>query len=122
MQANWFIQGVKGTAAGGGYSTVDDLHKFAMALTGNTLLPKALTEQAYSAKPALNSPNYGYGFAVRSNHNGRIVGHTGDFIGVASALQLYQEKGFVLVVLANQSFASEPVMAKVDSLLSAFTE
>lgn len=122
MQANWFIQGVKGTAAGGGYSTVDDLHKFAVALTGNTLLPKALTEQTYSAKPALNSPNYGYGFAVRANHNGRIVGHSGDFIGVASALQLYQDKGFVLVVLANQSFASEPVMAKVDSLLSALAE
>ena len=122
MQANWFIQGVKGTAAGGGYSTVEDLHKFAVALTGNALLPKALTEQAYSAKPALNSPNYGYGFAVRANHNGRIVGHSGDFIGVASALQLYQDKGFVLVVLANQSFASEPVMAKVDSLLSALAE
>lgn len=122
MQANWFIQGVKGTAAGGGYSTVDDLHKFAVALTGNTLLPKALTEQACSAKPALNSPNYGYGFAVRSNHNGRIAGHSGDFIGVASVLQLYRDKGFVLVVLANQSFASEPVMAKVDSLLSALIE
>ena len=122
MQSNVLIHGVKGNAAGGGFSTVEDLHKFAVALSGYKLLSKALTEQAYSAKPALNSPNYGYGFSVRANHNGRIVGHVGEFIGVASALQLYQDKGYVLVVLANKSFASEPVLAKVDSLLSALAE
>ncbi len=117
MQSNWFIHGIKGSAAGGGYSTIHDLHKFATALTRYQLLSPELTQLAYSAKPELNSPNYGYGFSVRSAHNGRVVGHAGDFIGVSSALRIYLDKGFTLVVLANQSFASEPVINKADLLL-----
>ncbi|MCL6266334.1 serine hydrolase domain-containing protein [Flagellimonas myxillae] len=35
---------VKGTAAGGGYSTLDDLRKFVKALTSNQLLSKASTD------------------------------------------------------------------------------
>lgn len=117
MQSNWFIQAIKGNAPGGGYSTIHDLHKFAIALTSYQLLSPELTQLAYSAKPELNSPNYGYGFSVRSAHNGRVVGHAGDFIGVSSALRIYLDKGFTLVVLANQSFASEPVVNKADLLL-----
>lgn len=117
MQSNWFIQAIKGNAAGGGYSTIHDLHKFATALTSYQLLSPELTQLAYSAKPELNSPNYGYGFSVRSAHNGRVVGHAGDFIGVSSALRIYLDKGFTLIVLANQSFASEPVINKADLLL-----
>lgn len=117
MQSNWFIQAIKGNAAGGGYSTIHDLHKFATALTSYQLLSPELTQLAYSAKPELNSPNYGYGFSVRSANNGRVIGHAGDFIGVSSALRIYLDKGFTLVVLANQSFASEPVINKADLLL-----
>jgi CubicO group peptidase (beta-lactamase class C family) len=118
MQANWFIHAIKGTSAGGGYSTIDDLYKFSTALTQYKLLPKALTETAYSAKTELNSPNYGYGFSVRTNQHGRVVGHAGSFIGVSSAMRIYLDKGFTLVVLANQDFASDPVIAMADSLLS----
>lgn len=117
MQSNWFIQGIKGNAAGGGYSTIHDLHKFATALTSYQLLSPELTQLAYSAKPELNSPNYGYGFSVRSTANGQVIGHAGDFIGVSSALRIYLDKGFTLVVLANQSFASEPVINKANLLL-----
>lgn len=118
MQANWFIHAIKGTSAGGGYSTVDDLYKFATALTQYKLLPKALTEAAYSAKPELHAANYGYGFSVRANQHGRVVGHGGAFIGISSALRIYLDQGLTLVVLANQDFASDPVIAKAESLLS----
>ncbi|MEH8019413.1 beta-lactamase family protein [Rheinheimera muenzenbergensis] len=118
MQTNWFIAGIKGGPAGGGYSTINDLYQFATALTQYQLIPKDLTEAAYSAKPELNSANYGYGFSVRANQNGRIVGHSGDFIGVSSAMRIYLDKGYVLVVLSNRDFASEPVVAMADSLLS----
>lgn len=117
MQANWFIASIKGSPAGGGYSTINDLYQFATALTQYQLIPKDLTEAAYSAKPELNSANYGYGFSVRANQNGRIVGHSGDFIGVSSAMRIYLDKGYTLIVLANRDFASEPVMAMADSLL-----
>lgn len=117
MQSNWFIHAVKGNAAGGGYSTIGDLYKFAKALTGYQLLPATLTEAAYSAKPELNARSYGYGFSVRQGHNGRVVGHSGDFVGISAGLRIYRDKGFILIVLANQSFASEPVFAKAELLL-----
>lgn len=117
MQTNWFIAGIKGSPAGGGYSTINDLYQFATALTQYQLLPKALTEAAYSAKPELNSAWYGYGFSVQTNSHGRIVGHSGAFIGVSSAMRIYLDKGYTLVVLSNRDFASEPVMAMADRLL-----
>tara|TARA_R110002126_G_scaffold282396_3_gene430783 strand:+ start:7511 stop:9016 length:1506 start_codon:yes stop_codon:yes gene_type:complete len=118
MQTNWFIAGIKGSPAGGGYSTINDLYQFATALTQYQLLPRALTEAAYSAKPELNSAWYGYGFSVQTNSHGRVVGHSGAFIGVSSAMQIYLDKGYTLVVLSNRDFASEPVVAMADSLLS----
>ncbi len=117
MQSNWFMHAVKGNAAGGGYSTIADLYKFAKALTGYQLLPAALTEAAYSAKPELNARSYGYGFSVRQGHNGRVVGHSGNFVGISAGLRIYRDKGFTLIVLSNQSFASEPVFAKAELLL-----
>lgn len=119
MQANWFIHAIKGSAAGGGYSTINDLYQFSTALTRYKLLPKPLTEAAYSAKPELNSPRYGYGFSVRTSQDSRVVGHSGAFIGVSSEMRIYLDKGYTLVVLANQSFASEPVIAMADSLLDS---
>ena len=117
MQTNWFIAGIKGSPAGGGYSTINDLYQFATALTQYQLLPKALTEAAYSAKPELNSAWYGYGFSVQTNSHGRVVGHSGDFIGVSSAMRIYLDKGYTLVVLSNRDFASEPVVAMAETLL-----
>ncbi|MBZ9612289.1 serine hydrolase domain-containing protein [Rheinheimera maricola] len=117
MQTNWFMHAIKGSPAGGGYSTINDLYQFATALTQYQLLPKALTEAAYSAKPELNSAWYGYGFSVQTNSHGRVVGHSGDFIGVSSAMRIYLDKGYTLIVLANRDFASEPVVAMAETLL-----
>ncbi|WP_430456520.1 serine hydrolase domain-containing protein [Rheinheimera sp.] len=117
MQSNWFVHGVKGNSAGGGYSTVGDLYKFAKALTGYQLLSAELTQAAISAKPELNARSYGYGFSVRRGSNGVVVGHGGDFIGISSGLRIYRDKGLVLIVLGNQNFASDPVFAKAEALL-----
>lgn len=119
MQSNWFIHAIKGNAAGGGYSTISDLHKFSTALTSYKLLPEVFTRAAYSAKPELNSPYYGYGFSVRSGQKGSVIGHSGAFIGVSSEMRIYLEQGYTLIVLANQGFASEPVITVADSLIKA---
>lgn len=116
-QSNHYYRGVKGGPAGGGYSTVQDLHNFAMMLTQYKLLSKDLTEQAYSAKPQYNSPGYGYGFGVGDDYSGRVVGHDGVYIGVSSLLSIQLDAGYVVIVLSNQSFGSVPVSRKIDELL-----
>jgi CubicO group peptidase (beta-lactamase class C family) len=52
----------RGTAAGGGYSTVGDLLRFAQALNSGKLLSK--TTLAEATRP--NQQHYGYGFGVRT--------------------------------------------------------
>ena len=80
---------LKGGPAGGGFSTVEDLHRFAQALTSYKLLSKKATQTVYSPKPELNSPFYGYGFGIRGIKGDTIVGHNGGFDGISSNLDIY---------------------------------
>lgn len=114
---NLMLQGVKGGPAGGGYSTVKDLFEFAKALTSHELLSKSLTEEAITAKPALHSPYYGYGFSVRGKPDNRIVGHNGSHLGMSAQLNIYLDKGYVLAVLGNSPSAATPVVAKFNQLI-----
>ena len=116
---NLFMHVIKGGPAGGGFSTVDDLHRFALALTHYKLLNKANTELLYSAKPQLHSPNYGYGFAVKQGPQGTIVGHSGGFAGISANFDIYLDKGYIAIVLANYGRSSGPVIGKINQLLSA---
>uniref|UniRef100_UPI003D0DA197 serine hydrolase domain-containing protein n=1 Tax=Pseudoalteromonas sp. TaxID=53249 RepID=UPI003D0DA197 len=114
---NLMFQSVKGGPAGGGYSTVGDLHKFAMAMQNAQLVSRELSNKALSAKPELNAPNWGYGFSVRSSAGNTTVGHNGSHLGMTARLNMYQEKGYILVVLGNFQSSAWPVVAKVDQLI-----
>lgn len=118
LQANWLIHAIKGGPAGGGYSTVGDMYAFAKALTGYKLLSKHYTELAYSAKPELNSPRYGFGFTVRQDNNGKSIGHNGAFIGTSAEFRVFLDKGLTLSILGNQSSVAEPVFTVAESLIA----
>lgn len=116
-----YTRAIKGSPAGGGFSTVSDLHKFALALTKYKLLSKELTEEAYSEKTDYNSAFwYGYGFSVSGEPDNRIVGHGGAYLGVDARLDIYLDKGFVIVILANQSNVVAPVRRKVNALVKRY--
>lgn len=115
---NLMFQSVKGGPAGGGYSTVGDLHKFALAMQNNTLLSKKLSHLALNAKPELKAPNWGYGFSVRAQEGNQVVGHNGSHLGMSARLNMYQDKGYILVVLGNYQSSAWPVIAKVDQLIT----
>ncbi|MDK1285769.1 serine hydrolase domain-containing protein [Pseudoalteromonas umbrosa] len=120
---NWvkstYTRAVKGSPAGGGFSTIQDLHRFALALTNYKLLNKELTEQAYSEKTAYNSAKwYGYGFSVGGQPDNRIVGHGGAYLGVDARLDIHLDTGYVVVILANQSNVVSPVRRKINELLA----
>lgn len=114
---NLMFQSVKGGPAGGGYSTVGDLHKFAIAMQTGKLLNIQLSNEALTAKPKLNSSNYGYGFSVTGAKNNRIVGHNGAHLGMTARLNMYQDKGYILVVLGNYQSSAWPIVAKVNQLI-----
>jgi len=116
-----YTREIKGSPAGGGFSTIDDLYQFSLALTEFKLLRKELTEQAYSAKTEFNSaPWYGYGFAVGGKPDNRIVGHSGAYLGVDSRLDIHLDTGFVVVILANQSGVVGPMRRKINELIELY--
>jgi CubicO group peptidase (beta-lactamase class C family) len=115
---NLFMHVVKGGPAGGGFSTLADMHQFSLALTNYKLLNKALTEQIYSAKPALHSPNYGYGFNVAGTSDNRIIGHRGGFPGILANLDIHLDSGFVSIVLSNYGRSAQPVVTEINRFIA----
>jgi CubicO group peptidase (beta-lactamase class C family) len=91
------------TPMGGGYSTADDLARFAGAVMEGRLLSPDMTRRVLTGYvPANEYPGHeGYGFEMRLVGGVRMAGHRGGFRGVANRVEFYPDLGYVLVVLAN---------------------
>ncbi|MDR2273169.1 MAG: serine hydrolase [Sphingobacterium sp.] len=91
----------KGTPAGGGYSTADDLLNFANALQRNILLSKESITLSTSGKVKYREGMYGYGFEENKINGHRVFGHTGGHDGIACELMIYPDLGYTVVILTN---------------------
>lgn len=92
----------RGTSAGGGYSTVEDLSKFATALRTNKLLDAKHTELLTTGK--VETPGggkYAYGFQEEVVNSVRCFGHGGGAPGMNGELKICPASGYVVAVLAN---------------------
>ena len=114
---NVFMHVIRGGPAGGGYSTVGDLQRFAAALTSGKLVSAASYELLTTPKPDIASPRYGYGFGVDTRTG--IVGHSGGFPGISSNLDIFKGTGWVAVVQSNYGGGSQPVVEKIRTLVAA---
>jgi CubicO group peptidase (beta-lactamase class C family) len=93
----------RGTSAGGGYSTVGDLARFADALVSHELLSPGSTELLLAGKIDLGyGVKYAFGFLDSRDESGNgWVGHGGGFPGMNGDLRIYPRSGYVVAVLAN---------------------
>jgi len=114
---NLYKHVVKGGPAGGGFSTVEDLLKFGIALRSGKLLNRKYTEMVWSGKPELGSPEYGFGFGIEGEPGNRIVGHGGGFSGINSNLDMFLDSGYTSVVMSNYDMGARPVASKIKELL-----
>lgn len=93
----------RGTSAGGGYSTVDDLARFAHALLSHKLLSPHSTKLLMAGKVETGAgTRYAYGFEdARAADGNGWVGHGGGAPGMNGDLRIYPKSGYVVAVLAN---------------------
>jgi len=92
----------RGTSAGGGYSSVEDLLRFANAVTGHKLLDAHYTELLTTGKvDGPGGSKYAYGFGDHTMDGVRSFGHGGGAPGMNGDLQIYPQSGYVIAVLAN---------------------
>jgi CubicO group peptidase (beta-lactamase class C family) len=117
---NLFAHVMRGGPQGGGYSTVEDLLKFDLALRSNKLVGAEYVKRLLSAKPELNSPNYGYGFQI--DNESQIAGHGGGFPGISSNLDMFLGTGWTAIVMSNYSRGAQPVQQKMRELIRSALE
>jgi CubicO group peptidase (beta-lactamase class C family) len=108
----------RGTSAGGGYSTVEDLARFARALTSHKLLNARSTELLITDKVKSGfGAGYAYGFEDRRDtHRNGSVGHGGGAPGMNGDLRIYPKSGYVVAVLAN---VDPPAAQRISDYLDA---
>ncbi|OLF12478.1 serine hydrolase domain-containing protein [Actinophytocola xanthii] len=103
-EVNTGVLPYRGSPAGGGYASAEDLWRFATALTGRRLLDARHTELLTTgqAEAGWAGRCVAYGFFVRTVHGVRSISATGGFPGMSAALVVHPDLGYVTVVLANQ--------------------
>jgi CubicO group peptidase (beta-lactamase class C family) len=107
----------RGTPAGGGYSTVGDLLKFANALQQNKLLDARHTEILTTGK--VDTPTgsrYAYGFEDQQFNGLRCIGHGGGAPGMNGDLEICPADGYIVAVLANMD---PPAASRVSNWITA---
>jgi CubicO group peptidase (beta-lactamase class C family) len=89
----------RGTSAGGGYSTLADLLRFAHAMMDGKLLPRDLRDAA--TRSQTQGDWYGYGFELHGTGLAHSYGHTGGAPGMATEMRIYPEAKVVVIELSN---------------------
>jgi D-alanyl-D-alanine carboxypeptidase len=88
---------VRGTSAGGGYSTAGDLLRFAQALESGKLISKA----SLAAATTPFKEHYGFGFGIQGEGPLRSFGHGGGAPGMNGELRIFPQLGTVVICLSN---------------------
>jgi CubicO group peptidase (beta-lactamase class C family) len=97
-------------AAGGLYSTVEDLHRWDRSLYTEVLIPEELLEQIFTpfiSTPALpyvppyDQVGYGYGWFVGERLGHRVFGHGGTYNGFRALIERYPDDKVSIIILSN---------------------
>ncbi len=111
---NLFLHSIKGGPAGGGYSTVRDLHKFALAMLDEKLVSMESLDEMWKSQ---GSDHYGYGFMITGEAGCRIVGHSGGADGINGNLDIFVDRGYIVAVLSNVDHGASPLADRIKGLI-----
>ena len=110
---------MRGSPSGGIYSTIEDLHKYDIALRSNKLLSPEYSKMLFEGRADLNASFHSIGFFVSEGVAGRIASHSGDGRGMNCQFKMYLDSGYTVIVLSNYSAPSANIVANVASQLIA---
>jgi len=107
----------RATSAGGGYSTVEDLLRFANVLNGHKLLNEHYTDLLTTGKvEGGGGGKYAYGFNDNVRDGVRWFGHGGGAPGMNGDLKIFPQSGYVIAVLANMD---PPAAGRISEFIAA---
>ena len=119
-QRNTQTLALRGSPAGGGYASVNDLHRFSRALMSDRLVAVVERERLTSAHVELGQGvRYGYGFGIHGEGTPlRYVGHNGGAPGISAEFAVYTELDYTIVVLANFDRAAGPIASQIHRIIA----
>lgn len=102
INANYVLD-LRATSAMQAYSTIDDLHRFILALREGRLLKAQYTRGMLESQREIWKGNdYGYGVMIQSYEwTGRWMGYGSSYPGMDAQLWLSPDTGYVVIALAN---------------------
>ncbi len=117
----------RGSAAGGGYSTANDLLRFSKALFSYKILNEEFTKNVTTGKVQVEPGNsdilYGYGIGEHSFNEIKRYGHNGGAPGINSHYAIYKPIEYTVIVLSNYDPpAAERVGKKVHSYVISLSK
>ncbi len=99
LQKTIFMGTVIGSAAGGGYTTIEDLYQFATVFKHNHLLNSKYTA---IMKTEPSTGFYGYGMQFAGAKNSGIYGHSGGHYGTGAEWRIYEKQNYTVILLTNK--------------------
>ncbi|MFC2084690.1 serine hydrolase [Bacteroidota bacterium] len=92
------------TGAGGIYSTVVDLYKLDRALYSEKLVTQETLDEAFTSFELNDGSktNYGYGWGIREEDDGKIVAHSGGLNGFRTYFERHLDKKNTIALLTNK--------------------
>jgi len=118
MDDNHHENGIEG--AGGMYSTVDDLYLWDQALYTDKLVSRAAIEEAFTQVATDNGERYEYGFgwSVIEDEEGKIVAHGGGWLGFRTfILREIEDKNCVILLCNNGKMHRGSVAFRIREIL-----
>ncbi len=115
FENNLYKHVIMGGPAGGGFSTVGDLHRFALALQSGGLVSEESLERMWTDH---SGEGYGYGFGIQDGPNGVVVGHGGGFPGINSNLDIMIDRGYIVAVMSNYGGAASPIARAIAGMIA----
>ena len=108
---------VRGSPAGGGYASANDLLKFALALQQGKIVKRETLQQMTSRHSQMGQDaGYGYGFGVFQDRE-RHFGHNGGAPGISSSIEIFPESGYVVIAQGNIDHVPDQVAQKIGRMI-----
>jgi D-alanyl-D-alanine carboxypeptidase len=99
---NFYTRPARGSSAGGGYSTVEDLLKFAIALENNKLLSPEYTAWMVTGEMPKSMSGKVAGGSNQARAGGRGgIGFAGGAPGINATVEIELDSGYTAIVMSN---------------------
>ena len=97
---NFYTRPARGSSAGGGYSTVEDLLRFSVALENNKLLSPEFTDWMFTGKLPQRSTDKAADAGKRAGGRGGF-GFAGGAPGINATVEIDSDSGYTAIVMSN---------------------